>query len=137
MDQLREKRYRDKINYITENLHYFDTVPKNELEKRGLFYTVQTSIEGIIDMIAMALKDIGIEIMEDAYNIDKAIEMFKMSKEQGERLKLANGMRNILVHRYNGVDDAIVLDSLGELKRVLVDWIEIIESFLKKVTGDK
>jgi uncharacterized protein YutE (UPF0331/DUF86 family) len=136
MDQLRAKRYRDKINYITENLHYFDAAPKNELEKRGLFYTIQTSIEGIADMIAMALKDLGLEVAEDAYNIDKAIEVFKVSKDQGERMKLANGMRNILVHRYNGVDEAIVLDSIGELKRDLVEWIEIIEDFLSKVTGD-
>ncbi|NMC08240.1 MAG: DUF86 domain-containing protein [Candidatus Lokiarchaeota archaeon] len=129
------KRYRDKINYITENLHFFDAAPKNELEKRGLFYTIQTSIEGIIDMIAMCLRDVGLEVAEDAYNIDKVAETFKVSKELGERLKLANGMRNILVHRYNGVEETIVLDSIQDLKTVLVAWIEVIEQFLSKVAG--
>ena len=38
MDELRKKRYRDKINYVIDCLKVFPIEPKNELEKMGIFY---------------------------------------------------------------------------------------------------
>ena len=37
MDALRKKRYKDKINYILDSFKLIDNMPKNELEKRGIF----------------------------------------------------------------------------------------------------
>ena len=51
MDDLRLKRYRDKINYVIKSIRYLDDKPENELEKRGIFYSLQTSIESIVDLI--------------------------------------------------------------------------------------
>ena len=58
MDELRIKRYKDKINYIIDNIKDLPTEPKNELEKRGIFYSLQTSIESTIDLIAMLVKEL-------------------------------------------------------------------------------
>ncbi|MHA1438179.1 MAG: hypothetical protein ACTSPD_11430 [Promethearchaeota archaeon] len=55
MDVLIKKRYRDKINYIIDCLKVPPVEPENELEKRGIFYSLQTSIESVIDLIAMAV----------------------------------------------------------------------------------
>ncbi len=60
MDELRIKRYRDKINHVVEYIKDLPIVPKNELEKRRIFYSLQTSIEATIDLIAMLIKDLGI-----------------------------------------------------------------------------
>ena len=49
MDELRIKRYRDKIQHIFEYIQDLPLEPKNELEKRGIFYSLQTSIESLID----------------------------------------------------------------------------------------
>jgi len=37
MDQLRLKRYRDKINFIIDNINNLPLKPKNELEKKWNF----------------------------------------------------------------------------------------------------
>jgi len=37
MDELRNKRYRDKIQHIFDYIQELPIEPKNELEKRGIF----------------------------------------------------------------------------------------------------
>jgi uncharacterized protein YutE (UPF0331/DUF86 family) len=56
MDELRFKRYRDKSNYIIDNIKDLPINPKNKFEKRGIFYSLQTSIEAIMDLTAMLVK---------------------------------------------------------------------------------
>ena len=48
-------------------------------------------------------------------------------------MKKANGLRNILVHRYNGVSDQIALASAGEVKIILYRWIKIVEGVLDDI----
>ena len=132
MDELRIKRYKDKINYIIDNIKDLPTEPKNELEKRGIFYSLQTSIESTIDLIAMLVKDIGIPVKDDASYIDNIIKKRKLDPELGEKLNKANGMRNILVHRYNEIDEQIILNSVKDVKDVLLKWLDVIEVALNE-----
>ena len=132
MDELRIKRYKDKINYIIDNIKDLPTEPKNELEKRGIFYSLQTSIESTIDLIAMLVKDIGIPVKDDASNIDNIIKKRKLDPELGEKLNKANGIRNILVHRYNEIDEQIILNSVKDVKDVLLKWLDVIEVALNE-----
>ena len=57
MDELRSKRYKDKIQHIFDYIQDLPLIPKNELEKRGIYYSLQTSIEATVDLIAMLVKD--------------------------------------------------------------------------------
>lgn len=132
MDELRIKRYKDKINYIIDNIKDLPTEPKNELEKRGIFYSLQTSIESTIDLIAMLVKDIGIPVKDDASNIDNIIKKRKLDPELGEKLNKANGMRNILANRYNEIDEQIILNSVKDVKDVLLKWLDVIEVALNE-----
>ncbi|TFG02986.1 MAG: DUF86 domain-containing protein [Promethearchaeota archaeon] len=134
MDDLREKRYNDKINYITSSIQLFSTIPKNELEKRGIFYTIQTSIESLIDLIAMVVKDLGIPVNDDEKNISELINRRKIDPELGEDLKKANGMRNILVHRYNSIEEETIFESENKLKKLFLEWLKIIEEILNELT---
>ena len=132
MDELRIKRYKDKINYIIDNIKDLPTEPKNELEKRGIFYSLQTSIESTIDLTAMLVKDIGIPVKDDASNIDNIIKKRKLDPELGEKLNKANGMRNILANRYNEIDEQIILNSVKDVKDVLLKWLDVIEVALNE-----
>ena len=132
MDELRKKRYRDKINYIIDSLEVLPIEPKNELEKRGIFYSLQTSIESVIDLIAMAIKDLGIPVGEDENNISEIIKIREVESKLGEDLKRANGMRNIIVHRYNKIEEEIILDSVKDVKTLLMKWLDIIEELLEE-----
>ena len=133
MDELRSKRYRDKIQHIFDYIQELPLEPKNELEKRGIFYSLQTSIEAMVDLIAMLVKDLGILVKEDNINISEIIKIKKLNPELGEKLKKANGLRNIIVHRYNEIDEQIILNSVQEVKTLLLNWIEVIEDSLDEI----
>lgn len=134
MDELRIKRYRDKINHIVDYIKDLTGEPKNELEKRGIFYSLQTSIEVIIDLIAMLTKDLGIQVKDDNINITEIVKKRNLKSELGENLKKANGMRNIIVHRYNDFEEEIILESVEEIKDLLPKWIEVVEEILNELS---
>lgn len=136
MDELRLKRYRDKIQHVYNYIHDLPLKPKNELEKRGIFYSLQTSIEAIIDMIAMLVKDLGIQVEDDNKNIDVIIEKRSLTADVGDKLKKANGLRNIIIHRYNEIDEEIILESVKEVKELLLFWIKIIEEIINEIKGN-
>jgi len=133
MDELRIKRYRDKIQHIFDYIQVLPLEPKNELEKRGIFYSLQTSIEAMVDLIAMLVKDLGIQVKDDNINISEIMKVRNIDFELGEKLKKANGLRNIIVHRYNEIDEQIILESVGEIKNLLLRWIEIIEECINEI----
>lgn len=133
MEDLRLKRYRDKIQHIFNYIQELPIEPRNELEKRGIFYSLQTSIEAMIDLIAMVVKDRGIQVKDDNLNISEVVKLRRLNPELGEKLKKANGLRNIIVHRYNEVDEQIILDSVEEIKTLLINWIDIIEGILNEI----
>ncbi len=135
MDELRIKRYRDKIQHIFNYIQELPLEPKNELEKRGIFYSLQTSIEAMVDLIAMLVKDLGIQVKDDNINISEIVKVRNLDYELGEKLKKANGLKNIIVHRYNEIDEKIILDSVEEVKDLLLKWIEIIEGCMNELRG--
>jgi len=133
MDELRSKRYRDKIQHIFDYIQDLPLEPKNELEKRGIFYSLQTSIEAMTDLVAMLVKDLGIQVKDDNINISEIVKVRNLDFELGEKLKKANGLRNIIVHRNNEIDEQLILDSVEEVKDLLLHWIEIIEEYLNEI----
>ena len=134
MDELRIKHYRDKINHVVDYIKDLPFEPKNELEKRGIFYSLQTSIEAIVDLIAMLTKDLGIQVKDDNTNISEIVKKRKLKSELGVKLKKANGMRNIIVHRYNDFEEQIILNSVEEIKDLLSKWIKVVEEILNEIS---
>lgn len=132
MDKLRRLRYEEKIELISERIAHFGIDPQNKIEKWGLFYAIQTSIESILDLIAMLIKDMGIVVRDDEDNVMRIIEVKGLNQNLGKELKAAKGMRNVLVHQYNGINEKLIFDSLPELKKLIKKWIEIIEEMLNE-----
>ncbi len=77
-----------------------------------------------MDIIAMLLKDLGLRVEDDYLNIEKLVELKVIDEKLGERLKMCNGLRNWLVHRYNKIDTKIVLESVDDVKETLTKLIE-------------
>lgn len=137
MDELRIKRYMDKINYIIENIQELPIEPKNELEKRGIFYSLKTSIESTMDLIAMLVKDEGIQVKDDTTNITEIVKIRNLDSELGDKLKKANGLRNILVYHYNEIDEKIILNAVNDVKSVILKWLDVIEVYLNEYSKNK
>ncbi len=56
--------------------------------------------------------------------------------ELAESLKKLSGLRNILVHRYNRVEESIVVDGLEDIRAGLERFVEVVEDALKRIFGE-
>ncbi len=133
MDEGRLARYREKMEYVIEELNSIRE-PKSQLELSGVFYNLITSIEASMDLIAMLLRDLGERIEDDYSNVDKLVDLGIIDESLGESLKRCNGLRNWLVHRYNRVDADLVLDSVEEIKEALYSLLKKIEVILDEIS---
>jgi len=132
LNEERKNRYLSKSGYIIEKM---DTIPDNiddldELGVDGVLYRVQTSIDAAIDMAAMLVRDIGIEVGDDYENIDILKEKGVIDAELAGELKRLNGMRNAIVHKYGSVDTELILQNLENVKEQLHKFVIIIEGEL-------
>ncbi|MGV9203563.1 MAG: DUF86 domain-containing protein [Promethearchaeia archaeon] len=137
MEEQRILQYKEKIDFIWEKIQYFDVRPNKKLMKWGLFYAVQTSIESLFDLIAMLVKDMGLQVKDDEDNVDALIKEKNLDQDLGGELKDAKGMRNVIVHQYNGVNESIILKSLPKLKTLMKQWLNEIEVILDEIGINK
>ena len=142
MEEQRIKRYKEKIKYLketTDNLEswtvdvnktYFQN--KLELQKKyGIYHAFQISVEIISDISAMIIKDLKDIPKDDYSNIDilrkKGIIDFNLS----ENINEATGLRNRIIHDYNGLDDKIAYSRLVELLKSFKQFCKVILKWLE------
>jgi len=129
---MREERYREKIEYIIEALSEIPPKPEKPIEISGTFYNLLTAIESAMDISAMLVKDFGKRVEDDYGNIETLQEIGIIDEKMAERLKMCNGLRNWLFHRYSRVDRQLVLSSVVEVKEILIEFIKRVEDVLEK-----
>lgn len=132
-DDERKQRYRSKTGYILEKMYALpDTASVvDDLVVDGILYRVQTSIDAAMDMAAMLVRDIGIDVSGDYNNIEILCKNEIIDINLADDLRKLNGMRNAIVHKYGGVDTQLVLQNLENIKEILRNFIEIIEGELE------
>ncbi|RLG58380.1 MAG: DUF86 domain-containing protein [Candidatus Hydrothermarchaeota archaeon] len=128
----RIEQYSRKIEYILTSLEKMD-FPENEKDVYALFYLLHTSIEAAMDITAMLVKDLGSMPRDDYENIETLYEKGLIDKEFAENLKKLNGLRNILVHRYNKVDENLVVRELNNIKEILNKFIDVVENVIQRI----
>lgn len=132
MNKERLQQYSAKIDYIVEKLY---TIPdeidlEDSLYVDGILYRVQTSIEAIMDIIAMHIHDSGISVSDDYNNIELIAKDMQLSADIVSNLKKLNGMRNVIVHRYGNVDAELVICNLATIKETISEFIDNIGDVL-------
>ena len=45
-----------------------------EVERRAILYSMLTAVEAVMDIVAMLVKDVGLEVEDDYTNISKLLE---------------------------------------------------------------
>jgi uncharacterized protein YutE (UPF0331/DUF86 family) len=123
-------------SYLTE---LEDVMPKNYEQyinsiekKRSCERLLHIMIECTIDVCTLMVKDLRLGLPAGEEDLFEKIEKKKIiSKRMKEKLKLMRGFRNILVHRYAGVDDQLVFENLKNINDSREFRKQII-SFLKK-----
>lgn len=103
MDRL--SQYRRKIEYVVSKLTSLPSDLDDVYHFEALLYRLHTSIDALMDVVAMLVKDLGLEVGDDYSNIEKLEEAGVLSGDMAGFLRKASGLRNVIVHRYNKLDE--------------------------------
>ena len=123
-------RYFQEFRQLTENLD-MNTYLNNIMLKRALEREMQLIVECATDVNNMILKKQGEAPAKDYYNsfIDLA-EKNIIDMDFALQIAPSTGLRNILVHEYQKIDDAIVFHSINQVKKHYAKYIENISRYL-------
>jgi len=140
MDIERIERYKDKINFISERIKDidewasdFDTSDfiADKKTRLAIYKAFQELAESSLDIVAMVCKDLKIIPKDDYTNIDLLFENKIINSSLKNALSESNGLRNRLVHRYNGLDDSLAFGSIKQHLTALSDFSEVIGIWLR------
>jgi Uncharacterized conserved protein len=140
MDGERLRRYIDKLGHIEERIEDirswlcevedFDDIDKKT--RLAVYRAMQEVIEAATDVVAMILKDESKLPKDDYTNINKLFKIGIIDKSLREVLNEANGLRNRLVHDYNGLNDKIALKSIQHLLVPMSNFSEAVKKWMRK-----
>ena len=134
MDKKRMSRYRHKISIISKRKSNISSWIDSDDEKSilAIYKAYQETVDAFLYLFSMILKDMN-EIVEDDYaNIEKLGEKGILDGKEEGLMKEANGLRNILVHEYNGLERKIAIDSIVNIVENFEDVLKEIRTWLKK-----
>ena len=143
MEEERIKRYNDKLEYLnqtienlndwTEGIDSKEFIEGLELQKQyGVYHAFQIGIEITTDLIAMIVKDIKLIPKDDYSNINLILNKKIIDTDLAARLREANGLRNRIVHDYNGLDNEIAYNRLINLLKHFQGFKVKAKEWLKK-----
>lgn len=136
METGRLKRYKDKMDLISKRIAQVEEWQGEILEEEkamlASYKAFQEAAEAALDLMAMMVKDTGSLPKDDYSNIELALGKKLISKKTGDALKQANGLRNRLVHEYNGLNAKRACESILELLPMLDGFLEEVAKWLKK-----
>lgn len=85
-----------------------------------MYKAFQEACEAVSDRAAMVVVDAGMTAKDDYLNLDATVKAGLAIGPALDDLKAATGLRNRLVHEYNGLDDAIALEAIQQLAPALL-----------------
>lgn len=143
MEEERIKRYNDKLEYLnqtienlndwTESIDSKEFIERLELQKQyGIYHAFQIGIEIITDLVSMIVKDIKLIPKDDYSNINIIKNKKIVSADLAAKLREANGLRNRIVHDYNGLDNEIAYNRLTNLLEYFQEFKVKAKEWLKK-----
>lgn len=134
MNKDRIKRYKEKITVIeTRRNNIFSWISEtDEKSVLAVYKAFQEVVDSLTLIFAMMLKDMG-EIVEDDYSNIEALERTNLlNQKQAAVMKEANGLRNRLVHEYNGLERQTARISMEEINDEMEDILTKVRSWIKK-----
>jgi len=124
----RTEQYRRKLEFIIEKISVLpDNLDKDKFHVDALFYRLQVSIDAAMDVIAMLCKDLGITVKDDYSNIDELEKIKIFSSSIIKDLRRWNGLRNVLVHKYNKIEEDLVAKEKNDVVTTLKRFVKDVE----------
>lgn len=136
MDKERLQRYKNKLELIEHRTgeleEWSQTMLENEKDKLASYKAFQEIAEAVNDSIAMMLKDNRLLPTEDYPNIDKAVTAHLIPENVKKPLQEMTGLRNRIVHEYNGLNDRTAKESMETLLSAIQLFVASLRQWLKK-----
>ncbi len=139
MTELDAALVRRKLAAIARNLQDLAAVEGLSLEEyradrfrqKGTERLLQETVEAAVDANLHLLRARGLSAPRDYYE-----SFVRLGRDGvipgalGDRLAPAAGLRNRLVHEYDEINDALVLDAVGEARRHFAQYVAAVERYL-------
>lgn len=136
MKEQRFKRYLEKIERIQDRLKsvsaWSDRFMTEKKDRLATYKAFQEAAEATMDIIAMIVTDKGLVPEDDYRNIQKLSQKHFLSDELKEKLYEVNGLRNRIVHDYNGLNHKIALQSMHQLQPSLNKFVRRVQGWLEE-----
>lgn len=136
MDIARLRRYKDKLDLISKRKSEINEWKEAFLEDTktslAVYKAFQEIVEAAMDILAMISKDENYAPKDDYSNIDVVLERKIIDKKISETLKEANGLRNRIIHYYNGLNAERAYESILYLLPSFDVFSEVVERWLEK-----
>lgn len=137
---IRSAAIRTKLQEMTESIDMVreclpdsaDAFTRLGIVRDGIYKRMEYAIENVFDICAMLNTDLRLGVPgTDEDIVDHLIQHGVVSREMLNSLKAMKGFRNIVVHRYGVIDDAltfaILMEHIGDFAR----FRQEIEDFLR------
>jgi len=127
------KRYLEKLEVFEGEMRFIKTKPfteEDDVTRRALLYALEVCVDVVMDVVAMATRDLGLTVEDDYTNVEKLEKEKVLVEREGELIRRFNGLRNAIVHKYNRLDlDAVQrgLNKIEKLHEVLDKLVEVVE----------
>ena len=137
MDKKRILPFIDRLEgYLQELEDYLPSslkeYKKNKEKKRSCERTLQLLIEVCIDTCQFIVKELKLGLPDEEESLfDKMYEKQVISEEMMITLKDMKRFRNVLIHHYTNIDDALVYHHAQEKQGDFKEFKKEIISFLK------
>lgn len=132
---------RRKLGVIAENLKALEPVTKLPLDRyradlftrKGTERLLQELIEAAIDLNTHLILQEGHQPPDDFYHgFLRLAEIGILAPELATALAPSAGLRNRLVHEYDTIVDAIVLDAVRKAQDLYPKYVAAVERYLQK-----
>lgn len=141
MSPLDKAVVRRKLEVIVEDLKALEPVQHRKKEeyvkdffmRKAVERMLQELIEAAIDINVHIIAESGSPVPEDYYeSFIRAGDIGILSPALAEKLAPSAGLRNRLVHQYDSLDHAIVLDAVKMAEELYPRYIREIEDYISK-----
>lgn len=122
----------ESVDMVKENLpDSANSFRKLGIVKDGIYKRAEYAIESVFDICAILNTDLHLGVPGTDENIlDNLVQHGVLVPETRQNLKAMKGFRNIVVHRYGAIDDALAFSILKEHIDDFALFRQEIEHFL-------
>lgn len=139
MTELDRALVRRKLAAISRNLGDLAAIEgltveayrSDRFRQKGSERMLQEAVEAAVDVNLHLLRAAGHPVPPDYHESFLAVgRAGVIPDELARRLAPSAGLRNRLVHEYDVIDDAIVLDAVGRARREFAQYVAAIEDYV-------